>query len=226
MPGTTILTEEHKSFLASIEGHAVHQIEDGLEILSIRSVRLDQDDLTNISKVFLFEDEQIYSYQAGHLNQIPEYELFDDLDKELTNIQYLNNFCSDQIDTLEDFLFHRKWPRHFLDTWFKLRRDLTLTERVLSRNLIVLKQFSKNHANLEDEHKQSLIHNLGSIEAGIRTCQAEISRLGSVFNFYTSVKSEKMNQNIYLLALVSGVFLPLNLIVGFFWHEHTKFVFQ
>ena len=43
-----------------------------------------------------------------------------------------------------------------------------------------------------------------------------IDKLNSLYDFYRAKVDEKMNRNVYYLTLLSGIFLPLTLITGFF----------
>ncbi len=41
-------------------------------------------------------------------------------------------------------------------------------------------------------------------------------RIDDIYTFIQSIKNDKINQNIYILTMISAVMLPLNLITGFF----------
>lgn len=43
-----------------------------------------------------------------------------------------------------------------------------------------------------------------------------ITRLNELHLLMSSIKNEKINQSLYFLSILSAIFLPLNLIVGFF----------
>jgi magnesium transporter len=49
-----------------------------------------------------------------------------------------------------------------------------------------------------------------------RQTTTQLSRLEYLYNFYTSKNTERMNKLMSILTLVSVIFLPLNLIVGYF----------
>jgi len=44
----------------------------------------------------------------------------------------------------------------------------------------------------------------------------QLSKLDYLYSFYNAKSNDKMNRMIYLLTIISAVFLPLNLVVGFF----------
>ena len=65
---------------------------------------------------------------------------------------------------------------------------------------------------LKKELKNS-IHKCGVLKSMI----SEYSlRVEDIYTFIQSDKNDKINKNIYLLTLISALFLPLNFITGFF----------
>ena len=50
----------------------------------------------------------------------------------------------------------------------------------------------------------------------MRSAALQLTKLDYLYNFYNVRTNEKMNRLIYLLTIISAVFLPLNLAVGFF----------
>lgn len=60
-------------------------------------------------------------------------------------------------------------------------------------------------------------------EAGIyRAAAAEYaSRIEDIYQYVQGIKNDKINKNIYLLTILSAIFLPLNLITGFFGMNTT-----
>jgi magnesium transporter len=49
-----------------------------------------------------------------------------------------------------------------------------------------------------------------------RSASLQLAKLDYIYNFYTTRTAEKMNRIVFVLTLISGIFLPLNLFVGFF----------
>ncbi len=43
-----------------------------------------------------------------------------------------------------------------------------------------------------------------------------MKKLDNLYNFYKAKIDERMNKNIYYLTILSGIFLPLTLLTGFF----------
>jgi magnesium transporter len=59
--------------------------------------------------------------------------------------------------------------------------------------------------NIKEETKR--VYNLS---------KSALDKLDNLYNFYRAKVEEKMNKNVYYLTLLSGIFLPLTLLTGFF----------
>jgi magnesium transporter len=54
------------------------------------------------------------------------------------------------------------------------------------------------------------------LERTLRSATLQLSKLDYLYNFYSAQTNERMNHMIYTLTIISAIFLPLNLVVGFF----------
>ncbi|MEZ4741417.1 MAG: CorA family divalent cation transporter [Bdellovibrionota bacterium] len=213
----SLFDDEEIEKIQAFLGKAVYIDDDSLKMLSLRSAEFTQDGMQSSSLGFLFKDKKVYHLQD--VDKIFEIEIEDFFSLVKQNGEYLRNILisfAEQIDDLEDWLFDRKTPRHFLNTWFRFRKDLASIDRAFSRNSIVLTQLASVPDLILEEFDDELTNLISHLDSDRRNCITELSRLEAIFNHYNSLRSEKMNGNVYWLALISGVFLPLNLIVGFF----------
>lgn len=53
-----------------------------------------------------------------------------------------------------------------------------------------------------------------------RSVALQLAKLDYLYNFYNTRTNEKMNRLIFFLTIISAIFLPLNLFVGFFRDEY------
>ncbi|WP_052137711.1 CorA family divalent cation transporter [Campylobacter sputorum] len=53
-----------------------------------------------------------------------------------------------------------------------------------------------------------------------------LSRLYDIHAHIISLRNDRITKDIYILTLASTIFLPLNLVTGFFWYEYKWNVFQ
>ncbi len=215
-----ILNKYHLQDLTAESTPSVFVRNKDYDLFIIRYWSLDRQSLSTKSQGYLFKDGKIY-----HFNKRKE--KFIELDKSYTSLYLeLNRFYeanknlvaqfSDEVDDLEDSLFERSIPRYFMDRWFELKRDLSRIERYYERNISVFKEFMKKYdANFgENQSDFQDIHD--EIFVTINNIKGHLSRLDSIHHYYTSIKNDRLNKNLYLLTVLSAVFLPLNLIVGFF----------
>lgn len=122
----------------------------------------------------------------------------------------------DEIDNLEDALYSRKIPTIFLDLWFDLKKDLTRIDRMLDRIYTVLQDFAEIHIHEENFPHDMMSNILEHTQRYQRLANLHTMKLDTLYSYYNSLKNDKINNNIYVLTILSGIFLPLNLIVGFF----------
>jgi magnesium transporter len=128
-------------------------------------------------------------------------------------IEFLLRY-SDEVDDLEDMVSERKLPRVFANMSFRLKKDLFKFERLLARRFVVLKDLGADGPSFFSN--EALDEMLTKSETHSKFAAHQVQRLDAIHRHYESVKQDRMNTNVYLLALVSTIFLPLNLIVGFF----------
>ena len=214
--------------LRTSHGRAIHIIEESFQILSLRSVSVSTEGLKNNGVSFFVKGEATYTFnEDSTISPIDIEDIFKTLNKKLKQLRSIMDVYTEQIDNLEDALFANSTPRHFLTTWFKIKKDLAAINRVFSRNAIVLGNFSEyNSSLLNEETINRLSTIINHFRVDRRNCDVEAQRLDALFNYHTSLKTDKMNINVYLLALVSGIFLPLNLLVGFFGMNTENLFFK
>ena len=120
------------------------------------------------------------------------------------------------IDEVEEKLYDNAYSSHFMHYWLENKKDLSRISRILTLGDEVLGSFIDRYLKEEDFlaiHFKDIHEHLSRTN---RSALLAIDKLNNLYNFYTSRNNEKMNKTIYLLTMFSGIFLPLNLIVGYF----------
>ncbi len=206
-----ILNPDHASFFFQTETYS---------LLIARFITLGTDELIGVSLPFVIFDKGIYFYdrekasfmtmEHGHasVQSIIEQYLWH---KETLIQRYI-----EQADRLEDSLYTRKISPIFLDVWFDLKKDLTRMDRMFERSSEALKKYVQRYGKDDDFPKEEFINIQEHIGRYQRLADLNTIRLDTLYNYYNSLKNDKINNNIYVLTILSGIFLPLNLIVGFF----------
>ncbi|UFH60349.1 CorA family divalent cation transporter [Sulfurovum mangrovi] len=138
------------------------------------------------------------------------------IDEKLDNVLRAFQAYEDEISTLEESLYSDKKQQNFMDGWLKLKRDIVRIERVMLKATAVLNDMVIHYESSENfplNHYADLHEHCERLH---RSAALQLAKLDYLFNFYTTRTTEKMNRLIFLLTIISAVFLPLNLVVGFF----------
>ena len=104
----------------------------------------------------------------------------------------------------------------FVDSDDRYQIDVNKIERNLVRGSSVLRDFVKANSKTLGSEKSEFVDLIEYMEFNARNCSYQIGKLDSLRHYYDSLRTDKLNGNIYFLAIISGIFLPLNIIVGFF----------
>ncbi|MFT7860851.1 MAG: CorA family divalent cation transporter [Sulfurimonas sp.] len=191
----------------------------GYDLLIIRFFEIENDELKGVSVPYIVYEGSIYKYIREHNNFIVLHtvqEMLHSIELRSKKAEQLVSRYIDEIDHLEDALYSRKIPAIFLDIWFDLKKDLTRIDRLLERIDIVLKEYIDKNKKKEYFPDDTMSNILEHIQRFQRLANLHTLKLDTLYNYYNSLKNDKINNNIYVLTILSGIFLPLNLVVGFF----------
>ena len=178
-----------------------------------------EEELKIDSYAFVFDDTSCYWYDknAQEFVDFGTMEKVYELLNEKTNIamKMLASF-HESIDLMEEQLYENTSLSSFMRYWLNNKKDLSRINRLLTLGVDVLENFIQTYLKEEDFlaiHFKDIHEHLGRTN---RSTLLAIDKLNNLYNFYTSRNNERMNKTIYLLTIFSGIFLPLNLIVGYF----------
>lgn len=217
-----IINEVHLEALQDYGAQSRYIIDHDYAILNLRFLKQTQDGLANHSVKFLFKNNQIFKVDDNKLNELTG---ANDLYRVLASIaDYEESIIDRYVETLEDFedqIFDKKQSRSFVMELFELKRDIFKFNRSLERQFLVLSDFINRNSAMLAQKTQDFSELLGSIEINQRLIKTQIEKLDTVYGYYSTLKNDMLNRNIYILSVISGIFLPLNLIVGFFGMNTT-----
>lgn len=186
----------------------------------LRSLTLKGEDLGYRSEYFLYLDKKLLSYDFENqlfkvFTESLDYFLDAVYERFESNKSILLLYNS-EVDKMEDNLYDRKIPASFMDNWFDLKKDISKIERFFNRQLFAYNDLYKFGDKKEEFPSLDFKNMIADIQFVLSTASGTIARLDNLHNYYISLKNDKLNKNIYALTILSGIFLPLNLIVGFF----------
>lgn len=207
-----INNKEHSSYFFTTSEYS---------LLITRFFDLSVDGLVGISTPYLvFKDSQSYRYkrdtQSFELLESRHETVSSSIQTQLERSEKLIMHYIAEIDRLEDDLYMRKLSPIFLDVWFDLKKDITRMERMLERAYESIKRYLRFYEQEENFTSHEFTNLLEHIQRYERLSSLNSNKLDTLYNYYNSLKNDKMNNNIYALTILSGIFLPLNLVVGFF----------
>jgi magnesium transporter len=197
-------------------------------LLILRKIIVKEQSIEYENLFFLLLKDSIYKISddrttADELDTDGFIKYFEDALKRSTQII---DILDEQVDQLEDHIFDQQIPRHFIDIWYALKKSVTKIERFNSRYSKVILDLLKLKLSYFEEMKSSLRSCNEHFLMNFNQSSSLVSKLDTIHNYFTSFKNEKINKNIYLLTILSGVFLPLNLIVGFFGMNTENLIFK
>lgn len=120
------------------------------------------------------------------------------------------------VSDMEEVLYEDHATHDFMTKWMGLKRDILRIERILLRTADTMRTFIDYYADIDTFPMNAYVDLHEHIERTHRSATLHLSKLDYIYNFYNARTNEKMNKMVYLLTIISAIFLPLNLVVGFF----------
>jgi len=164
-------------------------------------------------KVYLYDRELNEIKELGSLAEMNQFldNKIDDLIKEMKEYHY-------EIDQLEESLYEANLDNTFMQKWLVYKKDLSLIYRLLFQAELSFELFISHHKRCNSSSFEELAY--ADVYEHVKRiqdlAQMATDKLNSLYDFYRAKVDEKMNRNVYYLTLLSGIFLPLTLITGFF----------
>ncbi len=196
---------------AFFEGH-------GYKILIYRLFKSDIDSLEVVSYPFILIDGGIYAYdrEKKSTSKIEDFTSFYNIIDTFVDqsMQKVESYV-EKVEELEEKI-HENLSA--IQDWVVYKKELVRMERILAQAVKIHQYFiTKTDTIKEDKH---LFAGFEDIEEHLsriyRVCGINIIKLDSIYSLYSTLSNEKMNTTMYILTIISAIFLPLNLLVGFF----------
>lgn len=192
---------------------------DAYDMLIVR-LPIIKEELESISLGFIFTLDKSYQYNVIN-NNLEELDnrfespyrtidsLLDRLLKSFTKYQ-------EQISDMEESLYTDNIKASFMTQWLGLKRDILRIERIMLRTSDVMNNMIGFYDSVEGFPINHYVDIHEHCERVLRSASLQLSKLDYLYNFYNTRTNEKMNRLIFILTIISAIFLPLNLVVGFF----------
>ncbi len=200
----------HPSRFEAGEGHTV---------LILRLPETVGEGLGIVSYAFVLKDGHCYRYDresgrfvsVGGLEELHRF-LDGKTDRLLRQIQSYHF----EIESLEEGLYDEGLSSGFMERWLAYKKDVSLIHRLMFHAVLAFELFIRRHRK-ESGYGQmayaDLLEHMGRIRDLARSA---IEKLDNLYDFYRAKVDERMNRNMYLLTVLSAIFLPLTLVTAFF----------
>ena len=159
---------------------------------------------------FLFKDGQIFKEDLS--SPCDKNEFLEAVKKLLDH--FLNKILEheSELENYEQIYTGSAKVANFAKKYHVLRYEIRKFESRVSRIYGALQICAAEQNELKKELKNS-VHKCGVLKSMM---EGYSLRVEDIYSFIQSDKNDKINKNIYLLTLLSALFLPLNFITGFF----------
>ena len=122
----------------------------------------------------------------------------------------------DSVADMEELLYEDSYKTDFMNTWLGLKLEILRIERILLKAERTIDNFIDYYTDVPGFPMNNYIDIHEHIERTMRSATLQLSKLDYLYSFYNAKSNDKMNKMIYILTIISAIFLPLNLVVGFF----------
>ena len=195
------------------------EVGDGYSVLILRVAEFKEKKLIVTSYAFVIEDNKVFIYdrklkelkELGSIDDMIEF-LDEKIEKLIKDIQLYHIKC----DTLEEKLFEKSLKSSFMEQWLRYKKEISLVQRLAFHAHIAYELFVNFQKKQTSKIKHSYTDLLEHINRVEQLSKSALEKLDNLYSFYRAKVDEKMNKNMYLLTIISGIFLPLTLITGFF----------
>ena len=185
-------------------------------LLILRLPFIKEDEVKIFSYVFLIKENEVFIFdrKIKDFEKLGDFEkLYEYLDIRVDKILVKLNSFHLEIAKIEDNMYDDVFESDFSKKWLKLKKELTLIERHLSHAMIAYERFLKYFKLNDDFAFKDLEEHL---QRAFSFSKAAIEKLDYLYEFFKAKQDEKMNKIMFVLTIISGIFLPLTLITGFF----------
>jgi len=186
------------------------------------------DDVKYDSLAFVIDDENYFYYDKNEQKFIQHdtmHSFYHFIDKKVDNVLELISFYSNEIESIEDKIYEGESIQKFNQKWFEYKTKLIRIHRVLNKAVETIQALIKSYKKEEDYLEKNFEDIYEHLTRSYRNAEHLLEKLDSIYNFNLNQTNEQMNKIVYILTLLSGIFLPLNLIVGFFGMNTTSLPF-
>ncbi len=168
---------------------------------------------------FIFEKNSYFYFNRknGDFEPLESLEdAYNIINNETNKTMKLATSIHSSIDWMEEQLYAKSQFKAFMHYWLTYKKELSRIQRLLTLAIEVMGLFIEHYKKTDgflEVHFQDVNEHLNRTYRSVLLANDKLTNL---YQFHTNRNNEKMNKTIYLLTILSGIFMPLNLLVGYF----------
>jgi len=152
--------------------------------------------------------------------------LYDILDQLATDYMPAIDALDEAIDHLEDEVFERP-TQHTLNTIFSLKRSILQIRRIIVPQREVLNRLARDDYAVIDPQDRVFFRDIYDHFVRLVDINENLRDLvGGTLDTYLSVTSNRINQVMKVLTIISALFMPISFLAGFFGMNFTRLPFD
>lgn len=198
------------------------------DLFILRLLKKDGDRIVPVSNAFVITEDKYYFYdrQNDQFKDLVDIKGFYKLlDRSIDITMKIITDYLEKIENIEDIFYEGNTIKNFNKQWFVFKNDLVRINRVLFKSIETMGDLIYNYKREEDYLHRNFEDINEHIQRAHRNSGLLLEKLDALYNFHLTKTNEQMNHIVYILTLLSGIFLPLNFIVGFFGMNTTSLFF-
>ncbi len=207
--------------------HTTLMQDEHFDLLFIRFLDTSDENLIVKARCFVFIEDSVFEFsrERSHFLEVAGAEggFVEIIKHILKKNRAILNHLVDIIEDLEEHIYERSIPTHFMDAWFKLRKNLSKVDRYYTRLNGVFMDLVDTKIGEENQLRYQKL--MVSFDGEHARTDLLLKKLDGLYNYHELIRSDKLNRTVYLLTVISGIFLPLNFIVGLFGMNTTDLFF-
>ncbi|WP_297573941.1 CorA family divalent cation transporter [uncultured Campylobacter sp.] len=186
------------------------------ELLIVRLFNKVGKKITPFNLNFVIKNREFWHFAEDKFTKISKDELFEILDRPINDIMDNTYTIFEKVEKLENRFYSKQNLIGFNQTWFLYKSLLVKIQRIASKATTALSDFYNSSCKDDDAFAIKIADLIEHLQRVASNCSSLLENLDTLYSVYSTYSEEKLQSNIYLLTLISGIFLPLNLLVGFF----------
>ena len=183
-------------------------------VLIVRLPYIKESCVDLVSYAYLIKDGEVFLYdrEEKDFKKISFEKLHKMLDIQVDKILSKLSKLHIEIAKMEDALYESDYS--LMNKWLLMKKDLGLIERVMSHTELAFERFIRKYKEQIDQFAFDDLKE--HILRVIRFSNSGNEKLDYLHDFYRGEVDKKMNNVMFVLTILSAIFMPLTLVTGFF----------